>query len=78
MKLYIIKWGYYSCDDGGAELDSIWTTKEKAFTQLKSLARDHSAKKGKHEGLYTNGDFWVSCQQVVADARNLYLGDEEC
>jgi len=75
MKLYLIQWSYYTSLDGGTELDSIWTDKEKAKKYLQDKATKRYLKKSRskkgieYPDTYTDGDYWIGMIEVNSDTQ---------
>jgi hypothetical protein len=71
MKIYLIQWGYYSCLDGGSELEAIYSTYQKALEHIKSIGRQLEQVKNRKTGepldTWTDGDYWISITEGVMD-----------
>jgi hypothetical protein len=75
LKLYLVQWGFYSCLDGGSELDSIWTNKENAKKYIKEQAEKKDLephKKHPSDDYFTDGDYYIHLTEVDSDTENMY------
>lgn len=71
MILYIVQWGYHSSNDGGSELDSIWTQYDKAIKYILDEVTGRHLEK-KNAEYWTDGDYWISLSKVNSDTRSMY------
>ncbi len=85
MKIYLVQWGFYSCDNGSNEIAAIYSTYEKAqdhikteICDFKNLKQSKNKKTGELIDLWSDGDYWVSIGVGYLDSPALYLSKEEC
>lgn len=71
-KVYIIQWGYNSSNDGGQELDSIWSTKEKAKKCFDKISKQKKCNFIKTENYASDGDYWVSITEINLDNEDMF------
>lgn len=85
MKVYIVHWGYHSCDNSEPVVEAIYSTFEKALDHIKA-SKTHSFKKltqSKHRktgellNSWSDGDYFTYINEGYVDSPALYMSKEE-
>lgn len=82
-KVYLINWGYYSCNESGESLAAIYTTREKALEHIKETELRHSLKQqvSKQDNrlldCWSDGDYWVCITEAHLDSPSLFMSKYE-
>jgi len=83
MKAYLIEWGFYTCNNGGMEIEAIYNTREDALIHIQKSHNFNKLKQIKSKQTkelidnWSDGDYWIGITEIYINSPSLWMSREE-